>query len=115
MSPIGPEPTSCDIRFLLAIRGESGRNTDIEFRQAVDQNSQINRTSNESNCAIGIVREPFSRLAFLRAVTEKLIVLHISDARIGRDRQGRRSLSFCSTGSGFSCSARSLLGTCQPT
>ena len=64
MSPIGPEPTSCDIRFLLAIRGESGRNTDIELRQAVDQNSQINRTSNESNCAIGIVREPFSRLAF---------------------------------------------------
>jgi hypothetical protein len=103
MSLIGPEPTSCDVRFLVAIRGESGRNTDIEF----DLNSQINRTSNEIKLRNRYRPRTVLSSSVLRAVTEKLIVLHISDARIGRDRRACRSLSFCSTGSGFSWSARS--------
>ena len=37
---------------------------DVWIGQEPDFDSPINRTTKESNCAIGIVREPFSRLAF---------------------------------------------------
>jgi hypothetical protein len=48
--------------------------------------SPINRTTKESNCAIGIFREPFSRLGSWTAVTEPIGTAHKRRASEGTGR-----------------------------